>query len=703
MATATLDLATEYAGRGWAVIPIPHRSKVPILKGWQNLRLSPDTIARHFNGEPQNIGVLLGEASGGLVDVDLDHPEALALARDYLPSTGAWFGRPGNPESHWLYRVENPPATRKYATTLGTTLLELRSTGGQTVLPGSMHPSGELVEWYGHGEPAEIGLDELLAACKSLAGDVAHAIGEELPARPTPAPQPVKAGQVDGDSATRRAMAYLKKLPPAIAGQGGHHATFRAACECVRFGLEGAKLREALQWFNANRCDPPWSDRELEHKAVEAERANEGRVGVRLDERLAPAAAARQAIREAAVDEGQPEPPATSRSLKFYTAAEFDELDLRRDYHIPGVLAAGPVPTVAAGSFKTLKTSITMDLMFSLATGTRFLNHFSTTAPTPVAVMSGESGGHALQALMRRIARNRGYLINSIGDNFHICPDVLSLSDQGELDHVERFIVEHGIRLFAIDPTYLALRGLRSDDAGSIFAMGRYLEPLARMGERTGCTPIIVHHNSRGATRANPGEPAELADIAWSGFAEWAGQWLLLARRERYNPDSDGEHRLWLTAGGRDGHSTLVGVDVTEGRADDPGGRRWDVHVEQASRARREAAEAEHDRRERDREARRQKQIEKDRDAVLAAMKAMPDGETKTGSRDRTALRNDRFNPAFAELLTEGIIVACQIAKGNNRTYDGYTLQPDAPGRTGTHNGQNSRLGAVASETDAPL
>jgi len=272
----------------------------------------------------------------------------------------------------------------------------------------------------------------------------------------------------------------------------------------------------------------------------------------------------------------------------------------------------------------------------------------------------------------------------------------------GYLAGVERFIDEHDIKLFVLDPTYLAMRGLRSDDAGSLFSMGRLLEPLARIGERTGCTPLIVHHNSRGATRANAGEPAELADIAWSGFAEWAGQWLLLSRRERYDPDSAGEHRLWLTAGGRDGHSTLVGVNVTEGRQDDPGGRRWDVEIEQASSARREAAEAEQDRREEEREARRQRQVEQDRQAVMAVMRTIPDGDTKTSIRDRAGLRGERFNPAFAALIADGAIESCTVRKGNARQYEGYRLQPDATGRTGTQDGQKGRPGAVATETDAP-
>lgn len=42
-----------------------------------------------------------------------------------------------------------------------------------------------------------------------------------------------------------RARAYLAKLPPAIAGQGGHDATFAAVCRLVEFGLsfeQGAPL-----------------------------------------------------------------------------------------------------------------------------------------------------------------------------------------------------------------------------------------------------------------------------------------------------------------------------------------------------------------------------------------------------------------------------------------------------------------------------
>ena len=83
-----------------------------MLKGWTDLRLSESDLPAHFNGTG-NIGVLLGEPSGWLVDVDLDCEEAVALAPRFLPPTGAMSGRPGKPASHWWYVCEGMK-TRKH-------------------------------------------------------------------------------------------------------------------------------------------------------------------------------------------------------------------------------------------------------------------------------------------------------------------------------------------------------------------------------------------------------------------------------------------------------------------------------------------------------------------------------------------------------------------------------------------------------------
>ena len=80
-----LRAAERYVRAGFAVVPIPHRSKRPVLEGWEALRLTRDELPEHFNGRPQNVGLILGQPSGGLVDVDLDVPEATKIAGRFLP------------------------------------------------------------------------------------------------------------------------------------------------------------------------------------------------------------------------------------------------------------------------------------------------------------------------------------------------------------------------------------------------------------------------------------------------------------------------------------------------------------------------------------------------------------------------------------------------------------------------------------------
>jgi len=65
----------------------------------------------------------------------------------------------------------------------------------------------------------------------------------------------------------RRAALYLARMPPAISGQRGHDALWKAALAMV-CGFELAPdvaLRLLEREYN-HRCDPPWTPKELEHK-----------------------------------------------------------------------------------------------------------------------------------------------------------------------------------------------------------------------------------------------------------------------------------------------------------------------------------------------------------------------------------------------------------------------------------------------------
>lgn len=198
--------------RGWALTPIhapaermrdgkAASGKEPCAgKEWPRKRMDYREILRHLaECRGRNVGIILGAASGGLCDIDIDNERLLKAAALILPRTGAVFGRTSRRRSHWLYIVEAPIPTRK-PRGLG---LELRcataadlSVGVQSVAPGSVHHTGERVEWDEAGEPARIKAADLIAAferLKQAARDLnTNSAGAAASSKPVPASEQVE-------------------------------------------------------------------------------------------------------------------------------------------------------------------------------------------------------------------------------------------------------------------------------------------------------------------------------------------------------------------------------------------------------------------------------------------------------------------------------------------------------------------------------
>lgn len=153
--------------RGYRVIPIPRardasvNGKRPTIKDWPNVAagINQENFKEYFSA-PCNIGLPLY----GLVDLDLDSTEALSIAHLFFPATPCLWGRQSKRCSHRLYRPVGEiqhkafPDPDKPAEDEHHMLLELRTDAGhQTVFPGSVHKSGELIEWNGtpFADPAE--------------------------------------------------------------------------------------------------------------------------------------------------------------------------------------------------------------------------------------------------------------------------------------------------------------------------------------------------------------------------------------------------------------------------------------------------------------------------------------------------------------------------------------------------------------------
>jgi hypothetical protein len=173
--------------RGVAVIPVPAGEKNPGRPGWEALRITEEDIPDYWtNG--QNVGLLCGEPSGDRVDVDLDPDEAVKIAGRFLPPT-LTSGRERRPHSHWWY-VSIGAESCDWKDTDGSKLVELRSTGRQTLVAPSLHPDGDEYVWHSETglKMAEVGAAELARRLRELA--TAVLIARHLP--------PIRAGAEGG-------------------------------------------------------------------------------------------------------------------------------------------------------------------------------------------------------------------------------------------------------------------------------------------------------------------------------------------------------------------------------------------------------------------------------------------------------------------------------------------------------------------------
>ena len=140
------ECAALYISRGWSVVPLTTKTKDCYAPNWQTIEFTPEDF-----GENDNIGI---KSLNGLIDLDLDSDEVVALASHFLTPTGTVYGRKSKPRSHWLYKCPTPPRKTIAYTDLGagenvkSTLIEIR-VNHQSMAPPSIHPEGEEVFWDG--------------------------------------------------------------------------------------------------------------------------------------------------------------------------------------------------------------------------------------------------------------------------------------------------------------------------------------------------------------------------------------------------------------------------------------------------------------------------------------------------------------------------------------------------------------------------
>jgi hypothetical protein len=368
-------------------------------------------------------------------------------------------------------------------------------------------------------------------------------------------------------------------------------------------------------------------------------------------------------------DEGKAE---SKERFSLVTSAALDGGDYTPRPIITDCMYAGH-PMIDGGMFKTLKTLLAVDATISISSGHPFLNCYSIPEPMVVVYFTGEGGPSMAQDYGRRVAAAKGLGLADVR-NLHWCFSVPKLESLNDLDAVQRIHDDTSAEVMVFDNLMLCMGG---DEAGNVFKMGQVLSNAIRICNERNITPVFVHHFKRTRATQDPYAPGELLDLTQAGAAEVAGQWWLLTRREAFNPDEPGEHRLWLNIGGRLGHGCLHALDVHEGRLNDPGGRRWEVDVLAAEDVRTATKERQDEAKRERAEEKAAALLDSDRREVVKILAKTKEPQTKSDLRGMASATYPRFNRAFLSLVEDGTLQSVDVPKGNNRMFAGWKLRDE--------------------------
>lgn len=220
-------------------------------------------------------------------------------------------------------------------------------------------------------------------------------------------------------------------------------------------------------------------------------------------------------------------------------------------------------PCLIAGASKGMKTTIAILLALCMASG-RALFHFNTRERKRVHIASAESGKATIKKTVIALAEAMGIDLQELADGNWLSFDwfVPRASDAEFMAYYQKCLKDSGAEVAVFDPLYLSIENKQSSQEEN----GQQLNQLVKTIMEAHCLPIIVDHTKLSSENVKQFQPLQLSDLSGAGKSNFFRQWLLLGRRERFEPAVDGvqNHRLWLTVGGSAGHAGQWALDIEE-------------------------------------------------------------------------------------------------------------------------------------------
>ena len=471
-----LDAALALAQRGFKVFPIKAGAKFPPLwEGWPQ-RATTDTAALQDWPQDANIGI---HCEGLLVlDVDVAKggDESLAYLQTVydLPETLTTI-TPSNGRHLFFRLAEGHPGVPNSVERIAKGI-DVRSTGGYAVAPGSETPAGR----YRFEREAEIADAPDWLVLK--AGTVVPKTGMNEPVPDAP------------DAVLQRAADWLAKAEPAIEGQGGDAHTFAVAAGLRDMGVSAAQAVTLMLDWN-QRCSPPWSTADVEAKVANAYTYAQNEPGVK-----------------AALPEDFP----VHDSAPFTDRVQAKKVNVRRlsqfansEHRGPGYLIKG---LLQRRSYAELfgqpgagKTFVALDAAYHVAANRPWMGRKVHAGAVLYLAYEGIGGMVKRAQALRQKYGDEDVPLFIAGADFNLREQAGRQTLGGILAELPEKPVLVVVDTFA--------RALCGGDENSAQDVGAFNAAIAALIENTGACVMIIHHSGKNKNAGARGSSALLGAI----------------------------------------------------------------------------------------------------------------------------------------------------------------------------------------------
>lgn len=218
---------------------------------------------------------------------------------------------------------------------------------------------------------------------------------------------------------------------------------------------------------------------------------------------------------------------------------------------IDGILRAGE-PMLLAGPEKSLKTSVTVDMAYSLASGTAFMGRYNVPEPKRVWYYAAEPTARQIDTIGPIVAESKGISLESLAGNFAFSFNRKRFDNLASFAWLKEKLTKFKPDVAFVDCAYVTLP---SEGSSDMSVKAEHLRDLDTAVMECGAQLVLVHHSKKNIGCKKP----EFDHVTGAGFSAWCRQWVFLNRRSKYKHGT-GLHNLHmvLSQGFGSGHRITI-------------------------------------------------------------------------------------------------------------------------------------------------